>query len=72
MNHYTLDNTDGYTDNELGILNAVFEYKSQNLDFDDDRNFDTIKYLSESILRDFDSGNLICINSNNKLNEVTK
>lgn len=49
---YRLDNTDGYTQVELNRLSARFAERAENAGDDD---FDTLDWLAEQVLADYDT-----------------
>jgi hypothetical protein len=51
MARFRLDNTEGYSQEELELLNAEFERRS-----DGETDVNALELLSERVLSDYDSG----------------
>ncbi len=53
MAHYRMDNTEGYSQEELDKLNAVFERRTAHLDPDSPNYANEIDWYSDQVLIDY-------------------
>lgn len=59
MDQFRIDNTEGYTEHDLHVLNCEFERRAVTADGDDaERRQERHQRIMEGVLRDFDSGKL--------------
>jgi hypothetical protein len=51
---YTVENTEGYSPQDLEKLNRIYEHRIALLDEDERRNPDLLKHISEQVLYEYE------------------
>ena len=51
---YTTENTEGYSSEDLEIMNRIYEHRIALLDEDERENLDYLQHISEEVLADYD------------------